>query len=493
MSFSTQSFIAVARRFAVLKNGVIFAAVFVLSLLQQQSRAQIANLKFSNATNTYAEITGGTSIVAGASAVGAVSAVTNIGYTFNYQGVNYTQFSANAAGLLKLGSVVLTTENANSTVSTTNTPKLFAWWDATYTGSVATTGGVSYSSTGTAPNRVLTVQWRVAYASNTTTALSFQVKLYETSNKIEYLYGGTAVYVSTYSASVGMGGLSAADEYLSIYTGNISTPNPTGSTNLAFNANNNFPGGQIYTFTPKLAATSPSCTLNNPNWWIKADEITNKTRTLLNVAAASRTVSSQLSASFSVTNSTLTATNAWSPSTAEGQNGNPTPTSNAIGYITLDLGVVKSIDGIATLSATGTTSGYVTDYTVKVSNDDITYTTLGVFNGNEAYGITHYADFPASVSCRYVRVIPGGFVTSRAMRLDVYTVSSSTMADGTKIDNWDDISGNVNNAYQATAGNQPTYNTNTINFNPAVNFNNASSSYMEFPDMTNIRASYWCA
>lgn len=48
----TYDFIASVRHFSVPKNGVIFTAIFVLSLLQQPSRAELANLRFDNAAVT---------------------------------------------------------------------------------------------------------------------------------------------------------------------------------------------------------------------------------------------------------------------------------------------------------------------------------------------------------------------------------------------------------------------------------------------------------
>ena len=153
------------------------------------ANAQITNLKFDTEEITYSEISGGTTVINGGSALGAVSALTPIGFNFQFQGNTYGNISVNAAGLLKFGAVIVTNESANNASSIVNTPKLYAWWDATYTVAAANGGGVSTLLTGSAPNRVLTIQWKVAYAANAATGFSYQIKLYETSNKIEYLYG----------------------------------------------------------------------------------------------------------------------------------------------------------------------------------------------------------------------------------------------------------------------------------------------------------------
>jgi gliding motility-associated-like protein len=451
------------------------------------SSAQIANLRFSSAQTPYTELAGGTNLISGGSAVGAASAVTPIGFNFVFQGNTFSSFSVNAAGLLKLGSVVVTTESVNNASSTTNTPKLYAWWDATATMAAANGGGVTFALTGSAPNRVLTVQWRVAYTTSATTGFSYQVKLYETTNVIEYLYGAVPPS-GTLSASVGLGNY-GANEYQSFYTFN-NIPSST----LNYNANTIFPGagaGFKYTFTPSFASLSPANQANKPTFWLKADGALNATRTFLNVPAGNRTSSSDWGSTWTAGNSVLNGANAWIPGSTQG--GNATPTgSNQIGALTLDLGAVQTIHGVATLGA-GSNAFYTKDYMVRVSNDNVTYTDLGLFSGNEINTALRFADFDAPVSCRYVRIIPSGFEVYRALRVDVYTKIPVAIPNNTKVSNWEDNSGNQWHAYQNTTSIQPTFNTNQINFNPAVNFTNSPGTSLNIPDQTNIRQSYWVA
>jgi hypothetical protein len=452
------------------------------------SNAQITNLKFSGTQASYTELSGGTNLISGGSAIGAASAVTQIGFNFAYQGNTYANFSVNAAGLLKLGSVVVTTESANNASSTTNTPKLYAWWDATYTTTSASGGGVKYDLSGTAPNRVLTVQWKVAYSANASSGFSYQVKLYETTNVIEYLYGSVPP-AGTLSASVGLGNY-GADEYQSFYTFN-NIPSST----LNFNANTVLPGagaGYKYTFTPSFASLSPANIANKPSFWLKADGVFNATRTLLNVPAGNRTSSSDWGSIWTAANSVMSGANAWIPGSTQGGSGTPTG-NNQIGALTLDLGSVQTIHGVATLGAGGSNLFYVKDYMVRVSNDNVNYTDLGLFTGNELNTALRYADFDAPVSCRYVRIIPSGFETYRALRVDVYTKTPASIANNTKVANWEDISGNQWHAYQNNTSIQPTFNSNQINFNPAINFTNSPGTSLNMPDLSNIRQSFWVA
>jgi hypothetical protein len=286
-NFSTTSFKKYCAYVAVL-SFYLFAMVFNATT----ANAQMTNLRFKSEAATYVPMTGGTLIVQPGTALGAASAVTNIGFTFNFQGVNYTQFSMNAAGILKLGSVAVSTNSDNAAPTAADSPKLFAWWDATYTGA-APGGGIRYLLEGSAPNRVMTVQFNGSYALNAGFATTYQIKLYETSNKIEFLYGQGPT--ATLSASTGVANLNHGREY--IY---VQTANHIPSYEQAYQTNAAWPGGATnggikYTFTPYLPTISPACATSTPMMWLKADGQQNVTRTLLNVPANKRTTSSNLS------------------------------------------------------------------------------------------------------------------------------------------------------------------------------------------------------
>jgi len=75
------------RRLKLFLSSIMLVITSVLS-------AQVSNYVFSTGTGTtLASMTGSTSLVASAQDDG-VSAVTNIGFTFNFNGTSYTQFSA---------------------------------------------------------------------------------------------------------------------------------------------------------------------------------------------------------------------------------------------------------------------------------------------------------------------------------------------------------------------------------------------------------------
>lgn len=80
-------------------------------------------------------------------------------------------------------------------------------------------GSVSYLLSGSSPNRILTVQWdKMLWTfSGSTFAINFQVRLFETTNVIEFVYlrngNQTANVTGAASASIGLAGQCAGDFY----------------------------------------------------------------------------------------------------------------------------------------------------------------------------------------------------------------------------------------------------------------------------------------
>jgi hypothetical protein len=183
-----------------------------------------------------------------------------IGFTFNYLGTNYTTLNVSTDGFATLGTSGFTTtgcgyDNTNG-LSTTpivaNRPVLAPLWD-----DLDVTGGIQYTTTGTAPLRVFTAQWTNALwdYGGTSPAMSFQLKLYETSNIIEYIYrqeSGTIANTSG-GASIGISAVATGPgNYLSVSS---STNSATVSSTVETQNISTKPAtGQIFRFDPKYCA-----------------------------------------------------------------------------------------------------------------------------------------------------------------------------------------------------------------------------------------------
>jgi hypothetical protein len=162
----------------------------------------------------------------------------NIGFTFTYNSVAYTQFKASTNGFLTFNTANISPQPTNNLKTSTERVILAVLWDDNKTGS---SGTVNYKLSGTSPNRVLTVEWlnyrweKYAFSSG---VISCQIQLYETTNVIKYNYyrGANAYTFQNSSASVGFGasiglGGATSGDFLSLSDLKASTY-PTKSTTV---------------------------------------------------------------------------------------------------------------------------------------------------------------------------------------------------------------------------------------------------------------------
>ena len=101
--------------------------------------------------------TGSTTLV-GAGNDDFASSVASIGFTFQMMGKPYTQFSVNSNGVLGLGGTIVGTGGTGLGNSTTPVIAAFGGDQATVT-LASVNSKVHYKLFGTAPNRILVVEW----------------------------------------------------------------------------------------------------------------------------------------------------------------------------------------------------------------------------------------------------------------------------------------------------------------------------------------------
>lgn len=234
-------------------SGILLVLSFLLTTTKVQ--AQTADQYFfTTCTGVSLDPMTGATQLLGASVDDDPSAVAPIGFTFNFEGVAYTQFSLSPDGFMKLGGTAAVSQFTNTTSSTTNIPKLFPHWEDMATG---VGGWVKYITTGTAPNRILKVEWFVTIPRDVTGSANtkFQVWLYEGTDVIEFRYGGTPGG-PTGSMSAGIRGAQNSATAGVYKFHNINTATHTTSTTTQNNANTEYPGiGRSYIFTPPTACT----------------------------------------------------------------------------------------------------------------------------------------------------------------------------------------------------------------------------------------------
>ncbi len=174
----------------------------------------------------------------------------NLGFTFNYYGTDYTQVQICTNGWLAFDLNPSTTPD-NTLVYSATTPNniLAPWFDDLNDDN---TGSVNYKMDGTAPYRVFTAEWKQinTYKSKPGARINFQVKLFETTNIIEFHYGGLTGtgHDAAETASIGIeDAIGGSGHFMEATTGSTTT----GITNLV--STSQWPTAN-YRFSPYLAS-----------------------------------------------------------------------------------------------------------------------------------------------------------------------------------------------------------------------------------------------
>ena len=201
-----------------------FALTTLLSgggLLAAQAQIGQTVTGATNVAGTYTDLGTTGTVITTANTDNANSAAQNIGFTFGFNGVAFTQFVLNTNGAIRLGSAApssaalyydnSTTTTAVDPLQSTNAAdvNLILPFNADLIAGSGT-GGAEYRvvTTGNTGARVCTIQWKnVADKAGTGAAnaqqlsnFSFQVKLYEATGTVEFVYGTATASTATATA-----------------------------------------------------------------------------------------------------------------------------------------------------------------------------------------------------------------------------------------------------------------------------------------------------
>lgn len=206
------------------------------------------NYVFVGATNgSLTDMSTGTTQLLGANIDDTASALNSIGFDFFFQGVRFTTFSINDNGVLRLGATAQTS-TPYKPLAQAGLPIITAYGadQRTHAGD----GTVRFKVTGSAPNRVLTVEWlnnQSNFNTGGTADLTYQVRLYESTGVIEFVYG--VMTMSTLGAAdtnsrdphIGFSSTNTANNVGSITAPQSGAPTPT------YNGTSNDPTENLYT------------------------------------------------------------------------------------------------------------------------------------------------------------------------------------------------------------------------------------------------------
>jgi hypothetical protein len=234
----------------------------------------IADYIYSTTTDgSLMDMSSGTTSLLTGFKVSAVSAVTNIGFTFKLGATTYTQFSVNSNGQMRLGATVITELGAEPNLDLALLAPMVEY------NVLQSTGKIHYKLVGSSPNQKLIVEWKnlyipYAYDSSTGTFSTFQAILYETTNKVEYIYGtmwnnkntsisrGVCLSTSNVYGSVG-NIIGIADSPIWNVTETHLTVSSFAASSAMNNLNSSADGSRrVFSFLPPSAAAVPNAAIS---------------------------------------------------------------------------------------------------------------------------------------------------------------------------------------------------------------------------------------
>lgn len=248
--------------------------IFFVLLLSCKLHAQVS-YSFSAVSSPYANISGTIVALDDLSGYGALEEGHKnglpIGFTFNYNGTAYSTIGVSANGFAYFGAIS-DADAANAAYLNglkdfmpTCRPIIAPFWEDAKYGS---NDKVSYLTSGTAPNRIFTLQWTdmlLGWHNNPTPTPSFnmQVKLYENTNVIEFAYsqipGGLVGDIGSggsEGASIGLSALATGTNNFLSLSNSGSSPSASSVTETS-TIDLRPATNQVYRFTPTFESTLP--------------------------------------------------------------------------------------------------------------------------------------------------------------------------------------------------------------------------------------------
>lgn len=374
---------------------------FILMLLTCFTLEGWSQLNYSFTTNNSSSnfnlLSGGTTVFDN-SDDNEISGNLPIGFSFVYECNNYTQFQLCTEGWIGFGGG-LSESSTNNLTSSTRLPLVAPLWDQIRI--ARNVGNVRYRTTGTSPNRVLTVQWfqmrwDQGAGNNNNGTISFQVKLYETTNVIEFHYMAGSQNEDDGSASIGLSGSNVGDFYSVNESHSVSTTSET--SNIDDRPGNN----RMYRFTPSSpscsgtptagtlnsSTNSVSCAGGNVNFSVSGSssgcgisyqwQSSPNGSTWSNIAGANSSNYSQFVSSTTYFRRRVTCSNGGSTSTSNsvvvtysGCTGTPSP-----GSLNASTNTTSCASANVNFTVSGGASGCDISYIWQYSDDNINFTDL---------------------------------------------------------------------------------------------------------------------
>jgi hypothetical protein len=401
------------------KIKIFLSATFLIVAFCSGLKAQVSSYAFTQAagtptllTATYTQHTSGTT---------DYGTYTNIplGFTFCFNGVNYTAISISNDGYIVMGTTIWGTTVPISSGSEFNVISAMA-------ADLQGLAGASLRSklAGTAPNRTFTVEWKNYKEYYNGGDMTFQIILYETTNVIEMYYVTNTALTTASSFQTGLKGSTTADFNNRTKTNNAawaSASTAGGANTATMNCGTTVargPGGK-YTWTPPAACSGTPAN--------------GTTTTSAGSACSGTTVNLAVTGS---TNSGCGLTFQWqsSPDNSTWSNiagataSTYTPTITSSLYfrrITSCNGTPNTGSASVQVSISAPSSCYCTPAPTSVDGSGITNVTCGTINNTTGAEAGNYGNYSAQVT----NVNEGATVTVNITYSTGYTYETKIWVD----------------------------------------------------------------
>ncbi len=231
---------------------LLFAVLF---FMVSGTKAQVSTTPFSQSMDIYQSING--TVVDAPMEDDIFHPNLPIGFTFVYNGVATNKFGICTNGFIVMDSAM---HSSLWTLSGNNTNQVSALMADLKNDNAG--GSIEYVTVGTAPNRVCVIQWKdYGIFSIPYCHLNVQIRLFEGSNCIQYVYGYNALSGLTgQHFFVGLTGATTSDYLLRTTNSSWMTSIPSTSfpgLGMQLNALNTVPSGLVFSFGTCLATGSP--------------------------------------------------------------------------------------------------------------------------------------------------------------------------------------------------------------------------------------------
>jgi uncharacterized protein YjdB len=223
--------------------------VFLLLCLSLAGYSQTAASYGFTATNgTFTSIAGVGTEATGVESDDVTQTSIPIGFTFNFCGTGYSQLSACSNGWLSLANSSSSSNTNDASVSwgmsavSGGQGMLMSFWDDL----LLSSGGAYYLTTGSPGSQIFTFEWSgyAPWSSAASGIMNFQVKLYEATGVIEYIYQG-----GSYSGTTGTIGIAnSTTDYQTL--SNTSAAPISSSFSFVSGLSSSPADGQVYRYTP---------------------------------------------------------------------------------------------------------------------------------------------------------------------------------------------------------------------------------------------------